>query len=124
VTLQVTQAAGITLAVSSASVSVQSLATATVTVTATHKVERKCRPGRRDRLSALLQGCQRVYSIVEFADHQLRRRGDVDADLAGSSSAVAGSSTLNLSASIAAANGSTYKASTTLPMAVTLTLQR
>jgi len=52
---------------------------------------------------------QRVYSIMEFADHQLRRRGDVDADFGRELKRVAGSSTLNLSASIAAANGSTYK---------------
>ena len=122
VTLQVTQAAGITLAVSSASVSVQSLATATVTVTATPQGGAKVPTGAVGSSISVASGLPSGFT-ASWSLPTINSAGVVTwtLTLAGSSSAVAGSSTLNLSASIAAANGSTYKASTTLPMAVTLT---
>lgn len=145
VTLQVTPAAGITLAASPGSISVQSLATASVTVTATpvgglaiagksrrrtlaltgHSVEgfalANATAGNAPSISivsGLPAGFTATLSAPAFTSS-----GAVTwtLQLAGGSKAAAGTSTLNLLAQVASAAGVSYSASATLPITVTLT---
>ena len=150
--LQVQQAPGVTLTVSPASVQVQSLSTATVTVTATPvgglAVEASGAlseyAGHVGGLGGLL-GC--VFEVgsgagstggasisvvsglpkgftATWSASSVTSTGSVawTLSLAGSSSAVAGASTLNLTAKVTAANtGVVYTVSLNLPMTITLT---
>jgi hypothetical protein len=122
VTLQVTQAAGITLAVSSASVSVQSLATASVTVSATPVGAAKAASGAAGSTIGVTSGLPKGFT-ASWSSPTVNSSGVVSwiLSLAGSSSAAAGTSTLNLSASVAGVSGSIYTATRTLPITVTLT---
>jgi len=122
VTLQVVQAPGITLTTSSASVSVQSLSTATVTVTATPQGGVKVPSGAAGSSISLVSGLPNGFT-ASWGLPVVNASGVVSwvLSLAGSSSAIAGPSTLSLSASIAATSGSYYVATKTLPMTVTLT---
>jgi len=117
--LQVVQAPGITLAVSPVSVSMQSLSTAAVTVTATPQGSAKVAAGSTISVaSGLPKGL-----TASWGSPTVNSSGVVtwSLTLAGSASAIAGTWTLNLSASVVATNGSKYTASKSLPMTVSLT---
>jgi uncharacterized membrane protein len=152
VTLQVQQAPGVTLAVSPTSVQVQSLSTTTVTVTATPvggltvaasrtSSQFVRRTGGLGTLVGIVTGSGSGTAgtsgasisvasglpkgfTATFSAPSVTASGSIvwTLTLAGSSSAVAGASTLNLTVRLtAASNGVVYTASVNVPMTVTLT---
>ena len=122
VALQVTQALGITLAVSPASVSAQSLSSTTVTVAATPAGGLAVASGAAGSSIGVASGLPKGFT-ASWSSPTVNSSGVVSwtLTLAGSSSAVAGSSTLSLSANVLGQNRNTYTASKTLPLTVTLT---
>jgi pseudomonalisin len=151
-TLQVQQAPGVTLAVSAASVQVQSLSTATLTVTATPQggvtfgtngalsrnvgglrgvVAFVNNPAAIGSWSASSSGASISVAsglpkgfTATFGSPSVTRTGSIawTLTLVGSASAVAGSTTLDLTARLTAANtAAAYTVSASVPMTVTLT---
>jgi hypothetical protein len=152
VTLQAQQAPGFTLAVSPTSVQMQSLSTATLTVTATpvgglavavsgalsEYVGHTGGPGTLQGNAAwpasatkgtgsasisVVSGLPKGFT-AQFGSPTVASNGSIawTLTLTGSPSAVAGSSTLDLTAELTAANtGLVYSAGANLPMTVTLT---
>jgi subtilase family serine protease len=121
VTLQVQQAPGITLAVSPALVQMQSLSTATATVTAIPVGGLAAQTSGAS--ISVAAGLPKGFTATISAP-ALSSNGSIawTLTLTGNSSAVAGSSTLSLTAQVAAANsGAAFTASANLPMTVTLT---
>jgi hypothetical protein len=122
VSLQVQQAPGVTLATSPTSVSVPSLAATTVTVTATPVGGAVIPTGAAGSSISVASGLPKGFTAMWSAP-SLASSGAVSwtLTLTGSSTAVAGTSTLGLTAKVAAKSGTTYTVSQNLPMTVTLT---
>lgn len=121
VTLQVLQAAGVQLAASPASVSVQSLATAAVTVTATPVGGVTIPTGAPGSSISIASGVPKGFTAV-FSAPVVTATGAVSwtLTLTGSSSAVAESSILSLTALVASKAGKTYSVGLSVPVTVTL----
>jgi pseudomonalisin len=122
ITLAVTQAPGITLAVSPVSVSMQSLGTATATVTATPVGGLKPASAGAGSSISISAGLPKGIA-AGWSAPSVTTAGTVvwTLTLAGSSSALAGASTLSLAAKVAPATGAAVTAAATLPLTVTLT---
>jgi hypothetical protein len=121
VTLQVQQAAGITLATSPTSVSVQSLAAATLTVVATPFGGAVVPAEAADSSISITSGLPTGFTAAWSAP-SVSASGAVSwtLTLTGSASASAGSSSLALVARVAAKSGAIYTATRDVPVTVTL----
>ena len=122
ITLAVTQAPGITLAVSPVSVSMQSLGTATATVTAMPVGGLKPAGAGAGSTISICAGLPKGIAAAWSAP-SVTTAGTVvwTLTLTGSPSALAGASTLSLAAKVAPATGAAVTAAATLPLTVTLT---
>jgi hypothetical protein len=121
-TLAVTQAPGITLAVSPVSVSMQSLGTVMATVTATPVGGLKPASAGAGSSISISAGLPKGIA-AGWSAPTVTTAGTVvwTLTLTGSSSALAGASTLSLAAKVAPATGAAVTAAATLPLSVTLT---
>jgi pseudomonalisin len=122
ITLAVTQAPGITLAVSPVSVTMQSLASATVTVTASPVGGLKPAALAAGSTIAIASGLPKGI-VAAWSAPSLTASGNVvwTLTLTGSASAAAGSATLGLTTKVAPATGAAVTAGATLPLTVTAT---
>jgi subtilase family serine protease len=122
IAVSVTQPQSIALAVSPVSISVLSLSSAKVTVTATPLGGASAASGAAGSSISIASGLPKGFTAAWSAPSVTTAGGVAwTLTLAGSSSAVAGNSTLNLSAQVKSATGAAYNATATLPMTVTLT---
>jgi len=122
ITLAVTQAPGITLVVSPVSVSMQSLGTATATVTATPVGGLKPAAGAAGSSISISAGLPKGIA-AGWSAPSLTAAGTVvwSLTLSGSSSALAGTTTLSIAAKVAPATGAAVTAAAALPLTITLT---
>jgi subtilase family serine protease len=122
VTLQVQQAAGVSLAASPTSISMESMATATVKVVATPFGGVAVPSGAAGSSISITSGLPKGITATWSAP-TVTGSGTVawTLTLAGSSSVTAGSSILDLTARVTAKTGAVYSASQNIPMTVILT---
>jgi len=122
ITLAVTQAPGITLAVSPVSVSMQSMGSATATVTATPTGGLKPAAGAAGSTITIAAGLPKGI-VAAWSAPSLTAAGNVvwTLTLNGGSSATAGAATLSLAAKVAPATGAAVTASASMPLTVTAT---
>ena len=121
VTLAVTSAPGTTLAASSSSLSLQSLGSGQVTVTATPKGGLTVASGAAGSSISITSGLPKGVTAA-WSTPSVNSSGVVSwtLTLTGSATAVAGSSTLGLSAQVVSSAHTSYAATSSLPVTVTL----